>query len=497
MATVLLILFIILEVLILALGALYGYRRGTGKSVVRIIYVTLLAVVSFFIARVISAAVAGGVLAVVISVAGGKPAEIMATAPEIKEAVRAILAAAIAPSLFALFFGILQALSMFKFDIVSKKLIMLVRKNGDLMKKGSRWGGAAIGLAQGVIVATILLIPLTCAITILGDTDPAALAALKIPGYSETGESSSAHSSPSNTLMLYTNMVHPLTQYYNKLPIQYVAKKITKINQNIASPQAANLIIVAPQILSVAGNIANEVSAADDNGISKDTAISKAIELSCPNMEKSEYLKALLNQLFKSAGKTWEKGATYAGIKLRSENEISKAMINSLIEKFGKSKPEYATQTLKSLASANYASDGVLLDALTKDTFSFKDDAILNKVADGLCVLQKSETTKSIVENVGKLGSTLMLEAGITTIPANRREVYERYKNELVASVKSTDPYDDRALAKKIIEIAASYNYIILPGQARALAVALLSYFESVDNITVEGVMHYFGVTYS
>ena len=47
------VLFLVIELLIIGLGAFIGYKRGIGKSAVRVVYLAIIAVATFFIAKTI------------------------------------------------------------------------------------------------------------------------------------------------------------------------------------------------------------------------------------------------------------------------------------------------------------------------------------------------------------------------------------------------------------------------------------------------------------
>ena len=52
--SILSVIFVIIDIIIIAVGMLLGYLRGTGRSLVRLIYLTAIGIVSFFAAREIA-----------------------------------------------------------------------------------------------------------------------------------------------------------------------------------------------------------------------------------------------------------------------------------------------------------------------------------------------------------------------------------------------------------------------------------------------------------
>ena len=59
--TILSISFLVLEILILIFAGLIGYRRGVGRTAVRLVYLILIGIGAFWAARAIAASVSASV----------------------------------------------------------------------------------------------------------------------------------------------------------------------------------------------------------------------------------------------------------------------------------------------------------------------------------------------------------------------------------------------------------------------------------------------------
>ena len=89
--------FLVLEILILALSVLIGYRRGIGRTAVRLVYLLVIGTVAFFLAKAIASPLSQIVLLEVLPMV---PADVMGMlqySPELEPLVANIIGALIAP----------------------------------------------------------------------------------------------------------------------------------------------------------------------------------------------------------------------------------------------------------------------------------------------------------------------------------------------------------------------------------------------------------------
>ena len=164
LVTLLSLLFLALQIVILAICVWLGYRRGTGRSTVRLIYLSVLAVLSFFLARWVAGPLSGSVLSIVERSYSEPIKQLMLRSPQTKQLLGRIISAMLVPVIFALIFAVLQLLSLIRLKTLSEKLTRLVKKDGDPLNSTSRWIGAGLGVVQSILIAAVLLAPLSCAV---------------------------------------------------------------------------------------------------------------------------------------------------------------------------------------------------------------------------------------------------------------------------------------------------------------------------------------------
>ena len=152
--------FLVLEILIIALGILIGYKRGVGRSVVRLIYLAVIGIVSFFTARAIAFKVSLPAFEAVYKFLPADIQHLFEKSHNLELLVENIVGAIIAPVIFAAMFGILQLLTLICFKRISQKLVAAITKKTDAPTIASKWIGAGVGLVASVAIAAVLLISL-------------------------------------------------------------------------------------------------------------------------------------------------------------------------------------------------------------------------------------------------------------------------------------------------------------------------------------------------
>ena len=159
LATLLSLLFLALQVVILAICIWLGYRRGTGRSVVRLIYLSVLAVLSFFLARWLAGLFSGVALSAVARFYSEPIKQLRSGRPRPAACGQDYYRPAV-PVIFALVFGVLQLLSI-RPKTLSEKLILLVKKTATRKVRPAadrrrNWRDS------GILIAAVLLAPLSC-----------------------------------------------------------------------------------------------------------------------------------------------------------------------------------------------------------------------------------------------------------------------------------------------------------------------------------------------
>ncbi|HHT54484.1 MAG TPA: CvpA family protein [Clostridiales bacterium] len=505
LATLLSLLFLALQVVILAICIWLGYRRGTGRSVVRLIYLSVLAVLSFFLARWLAGLFSGVALIAVARFYSEPIKQLMLRSPQTEQLVGRIITALLVPVIFALVFGVLQLLSLIRLKTLSEKLILLVKKDGDPKGAASSWIGAGIGVIQGILIAAVLLAPLSCAVVILRSVDSQALEALGLPGYETRQTDTAGVAIPKNILKpsLLPGLVHrDLSSSNGGFTFAgFFAGLITEALTSIEGYDT-NLADEMTVILNATGEAMRIYNESLGSGMSTELAAINAVAVLVPYMEQSVLLPEISSQLLNAATVSWENGESFIGIEPPANaNSPAGVLVGALMQSFRGATPENVEDILNTLVGSDGDRSSVMenIMSLTGEEVDVSSDEAIELLADSLIVIGENQNMAPVIEAVGQLGSDLIREYNITTIPADESGAYDEIKNALVEELNTTAEldYESRvnSLADKIVSTAESYNYSVSSAKAKLLAISLMSYFGSEENITVEGLMEYFGIT--
>lgn len=529
--TVLTVAMIAVNVLVIYLGFIYGYRRGTGRSLVRFAYILIISAIAYFLAIAISKPASQAVLEVIRANYNDMLRQYAGNSALFEPLVRGIIAAVLAPVIFPLIFIIFQVLSMIKFRTVADKLVKLVKKNGDPMTTKSRVIGGCIGLVQSFIIATALIVPLSFAHTIIAnalytaEAEPSVSesALLPMPGIISltAGRSLYVTGSPytiergsatTSILRIYSGLTSIRIEVH-KTP----GDDTNMLNNVILFDDSYNLMTEGPGLLGGAnsltggalfdspllggsGNMQNNPPAGDTSG---STQIAGLISSIIPYIQQSEMLSAATADLLNTAATIWESGESFLGITLSSSSPMAATIISSMTSALRDVTPESAPGILTTLFVPNGDEDDSiftqLVDLNLAQGINYNSDDTLATLADMLMTVNDNPALSSVGESYGDIGKEFIRESGISVIPAENSAAYEEMKNEIenaLRSLPTTGGYNAsvEALSAQLVSIAERYNYPITYGKAKLLAISLISYFGSAENITVDGLKEYFGV---
>ncbi|MGI6166532.1 MAG: hypothetical protein ACOYIA_00100 [Eubacteriales bacterium] len=504
LVTLLSVTFLAFQVVILAICIWLGYRCGTGRSVVRLIYLSLLAVLSFFLAKWISGSLSEFGLSVAARFYTEPIKQLLLKSPQTEQLLGEIIAAMLAPVFFALIFAVFQLLSLIKLKVISEKLTRLVKKDGDPMNPASRWIGAGLGAVQGLLIAAVLLAPISCAVVILRSVDPEALEALGMPGYEirQTDTAGVYYSKDS-----ISRGRADITAVHKKLSASgfsfagFFADLLTEALTTIKGYDTS-LTDEVSVILNAAGEALKVYNENIGSGISTELAAVNALSALLPYMEQSVLLPEISSQLLNAAADSWENDEAFLGMKLPDKDSgPASKIVGAVMQSFKNATSENVGGILNTLVGKNEGTASVMENilSLTGNDVEATSDESIELMANSLIVIGNNDDMAPVIEAVGQIGSDLIKEYGITTIPAEETGAYDEMKRALEEELNSTKglDYESRvtSLANKIVSTAESYNYSLSIAKGKLAAIGLLSYFESVEVITVEGVMEYFGIT--
>ncbi len=150
--------FFILELVLIGLSVFKGYRRGLGKSLIRMIYLIIIGLVSFFLGRSLSYKLSSALIDFTHSMLPNNINDLFTVTPELDILLGNLFGALMIPIMFALLFLLLQLFSLLFFDTISGGILKRIFGTEEKYP-WSKWVGAAMGLIGGIFVSAILLMP--------------------------------------------------------------------------------------------------------------------------------------------------------------------------------------------------------------------------------------------------------------------------------------------------------------------------------------------------
>ena len=378
--TILSVAILILQLVILAIGVLIGYRRGLGRSTVRLCYLALIAVVSFFVGRSIAFAISGEVVPILLQAFPADSLVLIQHSPEIESLIAGMLGGLLAPFIFALLFGLLQLLSLICFKTISTKLVNLISKDKEA-PSWSKWAGAGVGLVSGYLIAISLLMPLSSTLYAISDISDDAIAVF-VEGEEIDWDVILAEGTTLDGAL--TPSLPRLSSDTNaKLPTPaFIFKAITSYNvlnenqEDVGNKD--NIVNTLPRLVEVGADSVFAYQKTISYGGTVTDAVSNAFSRVVDHLEDSPSLKQAAISSLRAVGTVLEEGGTFLGVHMpKSKNEVVQHLIESTVHTF---------------ATAN--EDTVEEDLLL--LFGMSADAVIHTKADSV-----SETESVNVTNNG------------------------------------------------------------------------------------------------
>ncbi len=505
------VLIVVINLAVIGLGFLFGYRRGTGRSVVRLGYILVISFIAYFLAIAIAKPLSETVFSAI------KPyfdtnetlQKYAQNSTVFESLIRGLISSILAPILLPIIFAIFQALSMIKFRFIADKLVKLVKKGGDPMTQKSRLIGGGIGMVQGFIIASALLVPLFVAHTIIATAEDNISGGTEAAIYAPEG--TGMHSLSLNRPSVANNRL--ATGFFNFFVLPTGSQSLTHI---VGSPY--NLRTEGPLLLGAAntmlinsggtgflggGGTDDGSDLTGSGGSSTDTnAIVALFASMIPYIEQSELLSDLAADLLNTAATIWESGESFLGVSFNTDNAIISNLLSSLIESLRNANPNNVSSILTTFFVVDESGESVIggMIKMKFDSEILQDPGdSLDSLVDMLIAINSNPELSLIGESIGDIGKQLISEIDIPAIPAENTAVYEEIETALKSAINtmpSANSYKESvySLSSEIVNISSSYNYEIEDAESKLISISLLSYFGSSENITVDGLKDYFGV---
>ena len=481
----------------LVVGALSGFRRGLGRGAVRTVYLVLLVPIACLLGNLLATPVANKLVSgmsgsgnMLIKTTVGSSA----TSELFFEMVRVLAV----PFMFAVVYGILETLSLIYFRHVSDKVLNKIV--GDKPQhRFSHCLGGVLGFVQGAAVSVILLIPICMSVTLMATSDPAALAALNVPGVSVEDEMPAADASspvavlPSNKLLYSVTVLSP-----DDIPDEYSELREGKIC----------MMDEAPHIINAFGHAKLAYSTATEEGNSKAVAVIRALGAINSSMGDSRVVPAVLAHTMNATSDMMKLAQTLFGLHV-SDDSVATQLADEILDALKNADSSSIASIVGTLAGDGY-SKGALEDLLElKKNTASGESAKQNErlLADILLSLGRNKDLRKVNNSVGDIAAGF-IESSDSPLLSDEMESSKKKKvfdtvcgrldsySDLIGSYDGTD-YDEQVknLAYVLLSETQAHGYEMTESEATIAAVGIIAYCENGGDITPEGIMKYIGLS--
>lgn len=297
--------FIVLELLIVAVCMLKGYLRGTGRSLVRLIYIAIIGVISFFASRAVAFSVSPKILSAVMEFIPVDLYDMIVNAPVAVTIIENLLGGIISVIIIAVIFGILQALTMIGFKPISKKIVGTIYKKEEPAQ--GRWIGLAVGLVIGVLVSSFLLAPVFTVLYWADNISPDTA----VEYFEYDSEEAAEKSFKSSNLFPLNKLITGAVTSYD------VPSRVSK------DIKTDNILKSIPVLLDVEKDAFEVFEETKKNGGNDTDATSNAIASAIPHMDRSVTLRRIAIDMMVSIATTLENGGYVMGLHfVHSDNTL-------------------------------------------------------------------------------------------------------------------------------------------------------------------------------
>ena len=469
--------FLVLEILILVFAGLIGYRRGVGRTAVRLVYLILIGIGAFWAARAIAASVSASVL---LGIHELLPADILSIfhySPELEPLIINIVGAMLAPVLFAALFGLLQLVTLIFFKKISTAIVAAISDKDT--PTWSRWVGAVSGLVIGLAISAVLLSPLYLVLSVVDHT-PDRTTDILTEAYDQNVVAEVSDIKTSNALSAQpTPLSAEIKPGFNAARLfpwnAPLVDLLTKYNIHEQSESGAQETLThsLPLIFEMAGDALRSYNSTIEYEGGTYDALTNAASTVIPYIDQSETVKYLATDVIHALGMTFQDGNTFFGLKpIETNDPFSQSILSHLIDALAHTTSETVKDNMVTLFGS--------------PTFDQEADTISTTVNSGLLVamirfnpndplssLASGDTTAlvgSIAENGGmdamlkdihEYATDLIEESGIDLADRQYEEFYTDVKDEISDHIVTGTNSEDASITDIAKDIEGTIgNYV-------------------------------------
>ena len=522
------VVFLVLELMILAVGILMGYRRGIGRSMVRLAYLIIIGIAAFFLGRFIASQLSSEVMQIVHGMLPSDIEDMLSFSPELEPLLRNIVAALLTPLLFAALFGILQLLSLICFKRLSGKIVSAIYKKQERLV-WSKWAGAAVGLVMGMVVSAALLAPLFTVLHVVDSTSDQAIT-IFAEAYAENG-TSGLSAKPLIKGVMKAQPIDLGTQIKPSFDATkfspwnvLIANLLTSYNIHERTEKNTNesLIHSLPLMVEMTSDALYAYNFTAIGGGKASDALTNAAAMVIPYLDGSETIKYISSEILTSLGKTLQSGGTVLGLSLpESDNPLVGSMINNLVDAIANTTEDTVKDnmiTLFGLPTIAYepnaqthlsANEGLLATMMEMDSNDPMSALAGSNAAMSLVgALAENDNMSVLLDDIREYTTDMIEEKGIDLSDSQYSSFYNDVKQEITTQITSYHQDETATITDVAKDIESTLGgYLEEHGipvdelQVSVVAVCIAKEFsneEYIENgeftISTEDIMSFFGI---
>lgn len=531
--------FLVLEILIVGIGILIGYKRGLGRTIVRAVYLAIIGVASFFIGRSLATTTTHFAMSFITPMLPAEILSLLEQKPELFALLENLIGALLVPIIFATLFALLQLFTLICFRLISKKLVYAITKKEGRTTAG-KWTGAAAGMLLGIVVAAILLSPMYALIHIVESTPDETVTILEDAILGNDTALDAGAPVPQSTMSVRPATIALASEksfrvsgfsFVNELLIKgLTAYAIPNPIEGESATESATDTI--PVLLATAGDALYAYNVTATHGGSAIDAITNAAAAVTPHLHESTSVCHIAADALYLVGVAFRDNGEFMGIELpESDNAILTSIVNNLVDTLSHTTPATVEDNMTSLFGKSEIHFGDSLDGLDvavnkgllasmtkldKDDpmKSLADESLSDAVSTAINNMADNENMSEVLTDIKDFAVDIINSSEINLSDEKYDPLYEEISADLSSKLNEHIDTESEELAS-VSEVAKSlestiesyfdaYDVPMGTFETSVLASCIAQEFYKEENIvdgsfniTVDEVLDFFGITQS
>ncbi len=526
----LVIAFLVTELLIVVIGTLLGFKRGLGKTVIRLVYLLVVGLLALLLSSFVVSICSEAIMSIARGYYPADLKKLIDASPELEPLLESFVSGLVFPIIFALLFFVFQLLSLIGFGTVAKKILSAVFKDKE---KGvvSSATGAATGFVLSFVVAAVLLSPVFMTLSVYSSVPEDVLVAI-----TSVPEEEQVEVRLNGTQKLSVGAL-PSTDF--KMPsFLFISRMMTNALTGFETPhhEKTNVLNEVPILMHIADNALDTVDVTDEQGGDTIDVFTNACSLLSLYVDDSPFVKELSSDVLCGFGTVLGKGETIFNMTLSSNPDDPMApVVNSfmtsvsqttpetvkgnLITLFGKPNEEFVPTDKKEelshisgVSSADYHNIGMVSAFMHMNHTPVEGEEMNTEkkndvVSKAFITMADNEAMQEVFEEVTTYASNVINEKASDLIGDNTQVVYEGVASNIEETILATSnatTEEKVEIVKEILDTAIEeFEVEIEDWETSVLATCAVKEFlegdyvdeEGVPSVSASDVMAFFGIT--